>query len=210
MEPASAAQVFWIPPIWTPEWGFHWDQLFNYFLGIFLFGGQAKAFVDVFFDFLKALVNKIHFTMTLPVFGKIYIDFSKYTWDDEFFDYVKDKVKMKIAAKESDAKNIKLKYKPLVEDPSLTPEERDALMLKYHEELKVLTTKTVEEIKTFHPEIWTSALSRFKDEGLATIFLENNVKAGVVANKNGSATIVSMTDTVKNLSTTSTEGAHDA
>jgi len=200
MGPASAAQVFWIPPIYTVEWGMDWNLLFQYAIGLFLFGGKAKVLVDVIFDFLKAQVNKICFSVQIPGVGRVFIDFSKYTWDDEFFDTVRDKIKMKISAKESDARQIKLDYKSKLQGAS-TEGERSKIMEAYHGEMKGLTTKTVEEIKTFYPEIWKSTLSRFKDEALAEKWLENNVKAEVVTSKNGSAPVVNMTETVNSLST---------
>jgi hypothetical protein len=197
MEPTLAANSHWLPIIYSQEWGVHWDSIGNYALFLFFLGGHVKGLIDRVFDVLKALVNKIHFSFKLPIIGTVYVDFSKYTWDDDFFDYVRDKMKMKVAAKESEARKIKLKYKTQFEDPKNSDAETQAKLLdEYHEEINGLTKTTIGEMKTFYPDIWRAAVARFKDEALAENWLEQHVKAEVVERKNGSTPAISMTETI--------------
>lgn len=196
MSPESAAEIFIIPPIWTPEWGFHWNMVFKYLVSLYFFGGHAKDGIDTLVRFCKTQVNKIQFDLPTPV-GVIRIDFSKYAWDDEFFDYLGNLAKMKINAKESAAKKLKVEYIAKMQSPGADTKK---LHEEYQDELEKLTDEVIDNIKEFDPQLFKAAITRFGHEK-AEEYIRNHVKSSVVEKKNGTAERVSMTATLKQLGT---------
>jgi len=196
MDPGSAAQTFWLPPVWSPEWGFHWETVFNYCLGLFLFGGPLKGIVNGVFDWLRTAVNKIHLTIPLPFGHSYYLDMAQVTWDDELIETFRSRTLSLVSSRENEAKRVKLRYKPQLEAAN-TPEEREEILQKCYEELEDVTTATVNDFKEIYPELWRSAMSQFQDPEKVVKFLKTKIKASVVERKNGSTHHVSMTKAIE-------------
>lgn len=205
-EPTLAANASaWLPLIWSPEWGWHYDSIFNYVVVIGFTGKHIYKIIDWVFNFLKVQVNKIQFNL-----GPFRIDFSAYAWDDMAFDYLRDLVKMKVSAKQADAKVIKLKYHKKLQAAS-TDEEIEAIHQDCRAELEALTNETIESIKTFDPQLWQATITRYQnDEKKAAEVLKSHVKAEVYERKNGSEHTISMSKAVQEKHGTGDGSAVDA
>ena len=194
-----------LPPIWTPEWGMLWENLFNYVVFLGFTGGHIRDSITTFFVFVKAQVNKIQFSIPLPGGKSIRIDFSKYAWDDKFFDDLKGLVMLKVDAKEKEAKKIKLKHQKALK-AATTEEDREKVMDEYEKELDGLADAALADVKTFNPQLFKATITRFgKDR--AEEYIRNTIHASVVQRKNGTAERVSMTATIKNLDAPMKEAA---
>lgn len=200
----TPATLTGLPPIYTHEWGFLWENLFNYIVLLLFTGGAINKGVKTFFAFLKAQVNRIQFDLPLPGERSIRIDFSEMAWDDAFFDYVERWCLMKVDARESQATQIKLKHQKCLKG---APDEaaREKVMEQYQEELEALTDSAVDDIKKFDPQLFAATVTRFGAE-YAEEYIRVHLKASVAKRKNGSATRVSMTETVKQLNGTLPNG----
>ena len=188
-EPALAANTHWLPIIYSQEWGFHYDAIFNYFLFLLITGKSLIRGLDGFFDFLRKLVNKIQ----IPALG---IDFSHYYWDDAIIEYLRSFAKTQVAAKQSEAKAIKLDYDHKI---AAATDREEALKLhsECREKLEELTKLSVDEIQIFDPTLWNSVLTRCKSEQEAKHLVAAHLKAEVVERKNGTDETVSLTKAVK-------------
>ena len=189
VEPALAANTHWLPLIYSQDWGFHWDAIFNYVLVLGLTGKTLIRSIDGLFDLIRKLVNRIQ----IPAWG---IDFSNYYWDDAIIEYLRSFAKTQVAAKQSEAKTIKLEYDHKIAD---APDRETALKLhaECREKLQELTELSVDEIKIFDPVLWKSVLTRCKDEQEAKHLVATHLKAEVLERKNGSDETVSLTRAVK-------------